>query len=120
MAGRANDPKLAAQLERLERRRERRWQQQLGEVLETPAGRAVLWALIGRAGVFRSAFNTHGGLQSYNLGRQDFGHELIAEILKLGNEPYLAMEREGRDADARDILEAESHQTESSRRSREE
>lgn len=116
MARNASDPKEQAALERLERRREKRWRDSLAAVLATPEGRLVMWQLVGRAGVFRSAFNTHGGVQSYNLGRQDFGHELIAEVLKLGSEPYLAMEREGRDADARDVIEAQSHQTESSKR----
>ena len=116
MSRNAGDKKEQAALERLARRRERRWRESLAEVLNTPAGRIVLWELLGRAGVFRSAFNTHGGIANYNLGRQDFGHELTAEILALGDEPYLAMEREGRAAHKRDELEAESHQQESSNR----
>lgn len=120
MSRNAGDRKEQAQLERLTRRRERRWIADLGATMATPEGRAVVWGLIERAGVFRSAFNPHGSVASYNLGRQDFGHEMIAEILKLGNEPYLAMEREGRDAAARDLAEAESHQQESSNRRDEE
>lgn len=116
MSRNAADPKEQAALERLERRREKRWLANLGTVMSTPEGRAVVWELLGRAGVFRSIFNTHGGIINYNAGRQDFGHELIAELLKLGHEPYLAMEREGRDATARDQIEAQSHQKESSAR----
>jgi hypothetical protein len=116
MSRNAGDRKEQAQLERLERRRLNRWKQNLGAVMNTPEGRAVMWTLLRRAGVYSSVFNTHGGVLNYNVGRQDYGHELIAEILKLGDEPYLAMEREGRAADARDLAEAESHQTESSQR----
>lgn len=116
MARDTANPKEVAALERLERRREKRWQTNLAAVMATPEGRGVMWALLARAGIFRSAFHSHGSVQSYNLGRQDFGHELMSELIKLGKDPYLAMEREGRDAEERDALEAQSHQQESSKR----
>jgi len=109
----AADPSQRKFAERLERRRLEDRQRYLLASLATVEGRAVRWGDIGNAGVYRSAFNTHGGVQSYNLGRQDFGHELIAEILALpgGSDLYLQMEQEGRAREAREDAAVEASHT---------
>lgn len=98
----AGDRRQVRAAGRLERVREERWIDNLREVMATPQGRIVMWELLRRAGIYRSVFNTHGSVQSYNVGRQDFGHELMAELLRLGDEPYLLMESEARMLEARE------------------
>lgn len=97
---------------RRESRREQRRLAAYRAVMTTSAGRAVMWDLIGRAGVFRSVFNPHDGVQSFNIGRQDFGHELMGLLLRIDGEGqlYLRMETEARAQEGRDAHETDAAQ----------
>lgn len=99
----AADPRQVRHAERLEKRRERRWEDSLRAVMASPQGRAFVWALIRRAGVYESPFDTHGGIQSLKIGRADVGREVMGEVLKLTPDEYLVMEAEARKID---VLEA--------------
>lgn len=50
-------------------------------LLETPAGRLVLWDLLDHCSVFRSIFETSARI-SYNSGKQDVGHYVQAKIVE--------------------------------------
>ena len=53
----------------------------LRQLLELPAFRRYMWRLIGeRCGILASPASSNGSLQSWNVGRQDVGRELWAEI----------------------------------------
>jgi hypothetical protein len=73
----------------------------LRAVLQTALGRAAMWDLLERAGVFRSIYDTSARIH-YNAGRQDFGHELMAALLDADEHAYLAMEAEARSRARRD------------------
>ncbi len=110
--GRANaaDPRQVRAMERLEKRREERWADALRSTMATPAGRAFVWALIRRAGVFESPFDPHGSVQSFKIGRGDMGREIMGEVLRLAPEEWLTMEAEARRVDALEQQTAEAAQ----------
>lgn len=73
----------------------------LRAVLQTVDGRALVWDLLERAGVFRSIYDQSARIH-YNAGRQDFGHELLAAALDADEDAYLVMEQEARARQRRD------------------
>jgi hypothetical protein len=89
----AADPKQVRFAERMERRQQERYQNALAAVLATPEGRVVLCALIKRAGVYRSVWAPSAEIH-YRAGRQDYGHELMAELIGTNELAYQQMERE--------------------------
>lgn len=96
----AADPRQRKFAERLEANREKRWLDSMAAVMGHAEGRAFVWSFLRKCRVFESVFDPHGSIQSYKIGRQDVGHELMAEVLRLGPAPYLQMEKEGRAAEA--------------------
>lgn len=96
LQGNAADPKQVAFAERKQRQQEELLRAALVQVMETVEGRIVMWALLERAGVYRSTFDASGSRTFYNAGRQDFGHELLALLVEHAEEGYLLMEAEAR------------------------
>ena len=89
----AADPKQVKFGERLERRRQERYYGALGAVLNTVEGRIVVASLLRRAGVYRSVWHPSAEIH-YNAGRQDYGHELMADIIDVSETAWQTMERE--------------------------
>jgi len=89
----AADPKQIRFAKQVEQRRAERYDQALAAVMDTPAGRIVMATLIRRAGVFKSIWHPSSEIH-YNAGRQDYGHELMADLLELSEPHYQLMERE--------------------------
>lgn len=54
--------------------------EELGKLLKVPEFRRYVWRLIGRCKLLESPHSANGSLQSVNIGRQDVGRELWAEI----------------------------------------
>lgn len=98
----AGDPDQVKRAERHDKDRAKRFGETLKATLQHADGRALLWALIGRAKVNASVFSRDAVVMAYNSGRQDFGHELMAEIIGADASLYLRMEQEARDRDTRD------------------
>lgn len=90
-----SDARQVKYARRLERRREQLFRASLRAVMSTEAGRAVCWDFISRAGVFHSIWDNSARIH-YNAGRQDFGHEMMAEVLETDEALYLLMEQEAR------------------------
>lgn len=107
----AADPRQVRAMAQIEKRREQRWEDSLRAVMATPQGRAFIWALIRRAGVYESPFDTHGGIQSLKIGRGDVGREVMGEVLKFAPDEYLLMEAEARKVDRIEQQQAEAAQT---------
>jgi hypothetical protein len=103
----AADPRQVARAARKEREQGVRWEVMLRATLMTVEGRATLWELLARAGVFRSIFDPSSRIY-YNAGRQDFGHELLAEITRVAPDLYIRMEAEARTHQASLDREAEA------------
>jgi len=104
----AADPRQVWTLERLEERRRTRWVENLRASLATPFGRALMWQIIRRAGVYESPFDPHGSVQSFKIGRGDMGRELLAECLRHCPELYLLMEKEARELEALELAQIEA------------
>jgi len=83
----------------------------LQAVMETEAGRIVMWDLLERAGIYRTVFAPDSGSVYYQAGRQDFGHELLKLLLDAGEESYLLMEKEARTRARRERTENEAVHT---------
>lgn len=92
----AADPEQVKRAARREKSRESRREDITRAVLATQAGRAMFWYLLTNAGVFRSVFDRDAGLMAFNAGRQDFGHELMADLIAADPAAYELMEREAR------------------------
>jgi|SRR6185436_16787909 len=112
----AADPKAVKDAQRLANRRVDRFRVDLKAALEQPATRAVLWALIGRAGVYQSTFHRDPYVMASLAGQQTFGQTLLADIIDVDDKAYLLMEQEARDRDARDRAEEDAAATPSAER----
>jgi hypothetical protein len=89
----AADPRQVRFAERLEKQQAERFARALAGVMSTPEGRIVMANLIRRAGVYKSIWHPSSEIH-YNAGRQDYGHELMADLVRLSEETYQLMERE--------------------------
>jgi hypothetical protein len=100
--------------DRLAREREAQRRMALHEVLKHYEGRRVLWDLLTASGVFRSIATGPQDIH-YLAGRQDFGHELIADIVSVSEDLYQLMEKDARHRAKRareeDDLAARAHAT---------
>jgi hypothetical protein len=92
----AADPEQVNRARRKDRDRVRVFSGNLRAVMQTDYGRAVMWELVERAGVYRSVWSPNSEIH-YKAGRQDYGHELLAEIIEADEGLYMTMEREARE-----------------------
>ena len=112
----AADPQQRNRAVRLERRRDARLRAALKVVMGSPEGRLVMWELLRTCGVYSSVWEASAKIH-YNAGRQDVGHELLADLHDVAPELYLTMEREMRtlakreqdEIDAGHLKPAEEH-----------
>jgi hypothetical protein len=78
---RTNDPATVGRAKAREKRQLEQQAEDLKALLEQPAFRRYLWRLIGeRCKLLESPGSNNGSVQSWNVGRQDVGRELWAEI----------------------------------------
>lgn len=98
----AADPQQVKDAGRRDKRHAAWFVDNLRAVMGAPFGRALMWELLGKARIYASVFHRDPGLMAYNSGRQDFGHQLLAEIIAADAALYLLMEREARERDQRD------------------
>lgn len=100
------DPRQVRYGDRRDREHTARWQAALRTVLATPAGQLVFgeleYGLLARAGVFRSVYNNSATQMAWNSGQQDFGLQLLAELVRAAPAEYLQMEAAMRQLAARD------------------
>lgn len=93
LARNAADPRQVRFFERLDRRREERFSVALATILNTVEGRTVIAGLIRRAGVNKSIWHPSAEIH-YNAGKQDYGHELMADVIRVSEDAWQLMERE--------------------------
>lgn len=105
----AADPEQVKAAGRRERRKGEQFNGALRQVMATIEGRLVMWALLERAGIYRSVWDPSARIH-YNAGRQDFGHELLALLLEADERTYLLMEQEARARARGDDREAAAYQ----------
>jgi len=107
----AADPKQVRAAGRKQERRELEFLNSVRATMATIEGRAVMWGLLERAGVFRSVWDPSARIH-YNAGRQDFGHELLSLLLEADEQLYLLMEQEARQRARSDARETAAYQAE--------
>jgi len=106
----AADPQQVRRAGRRDRDRHARELEWVRAVLAHGDGRAMVWTLLERAGIFRSVWHTSAMIH-YNAGRQDFGHELMALVIEADEEGFELMQREARTRARRERLENEAAHT---------
>lgn len=95
MANAASERQVRAAAKR-EKDNQERFLAGLKHVLTTPQGRACMWGILAEAGVYRSVWADHGSRMAFNVGQQDFGHWMVAQLLEADETLFQIMEREGR------------------------
>lgn len=106
----AGDPQQVKNARRLEARREAFTMDVLKATMTNPAGRAFIWELLSRCGVFSSIYRQSSEIY-YLAGRQDVGHELLDLCMQASKDLYLLMEKEARDRAERENRETDALQT---------
>lgn len=71
----------------------------LRAVLSLPAGRRVLWRLLGQTKAFEDVYDDSATRMAYNAGRQGFGHFIISEIGEAEPGAWIQMQREANKID---------------------
>lgn len=78
---RTNDPKALEELRRKEKERLEQQREDLTRLLKTPEFRRYVWRHMNETcGLMRSAASPNGSTQSINIGMQDVGRAMWAEI----------------------------------------
>jgi hypothetical protein len=57
-------------------------------------GRAIVWRLLGRAGVYRTSFSPNGSQTAFNEGRRDLGLFVLGEVMEACPERFGEMQKE--------------------------
>ncbi len=93
----------AEQIEKAGEKEKSRRQQEIADllwVLSTPAGRRVIWRILGRCGVNKSSF-TGNSTTFFNEGMRDVGLFITAEVVDVRPEAYIEMMIEAKNRDER-------------------
>ncbi|ENC6709926.1 hypothetical protein ABKY54_004536 [Vibrio harveyi] len=70
----------------------RKFQQDLAYILDSDAGRNVIWNFLDKFGLFRETFcgeSTHS--TSYNQGRNSAAREILFDVMSVNQAAYLTM-----------------------------
>lgn len=92
----AADRQQVTRADRAEKRIAERFQDSLRAVMSTTDGRLVVWSYLGKFGVYRGVYADNPQRMAYDAGRQQCGHDLLADVLAAGEDFYQVMEREMR------------------------
>lgn len=112
MSHNAADRAQVREARRKEKQREHERIAARAQILNTIAGRRFVWDLLSTCRVFGSVMDARSGrMTAYNSGRQDVGHELMAQLYAANPDGYASMQREGanRDADPEDVNEQQEN-----------
>lgn len=96
---------------RVEKDKVKRFGDVMRAVLKTAEGRELIWILLRGTGIYDSVFHRDPGVMAFNAGRQNWGQQLLADILDIDSDGYLVMEREARDRAIRDQAAIDAAQT---------
>jgi hypothetical protein len=92
----AADPEQVKRARRAEKRIDERFQDSLRAVMSTTDGRLVVWSYLGKFGVYRGVYADNPQRMAYDAGRQQCGHDLLADVIAADEHLYQVMEREMR------------------------
>lgn len=94
----AADPRQVKFARRKEEDAAKLFDDALREAMLLPVVRVVMWELLSRSGIYQTLEETNA-LIYYKTGRRNFGLELLADIVRVDERLYLAMETEARARD---------------------
>lgn len=66
-------------------------------IMTTPNGRAWMWRLIARCHAFKTPYTGDDAATNFQLGEQNIGLELIADLLRACPDQFIFMMREAND-----------------------
>lgn len=92
--GNASDRQQVKSAGQKEKIKERRRAADLHSVMLMPEGRRFVWWLFGQCGIHESVMRGGTEMIQFYAGKQDFGHELYARVLKFEPDLYLQMQQE--------------------------
>lgn len=104
----ASDPKQVRNARRVQRNREIESKEDLQIVLATRSGRNVLWRILEECGAFKSAYSQNTNDAFVNIGKQDTGHWLMAEINDADQKALFLMMQESSDLARNDAAVAQA------------
>lgn len=82
----------------LELKREREVEE-LKQILDTYGGRALIWRVLSRCGIYRSPV-THPQETFRQMGHQDIGRWLLEEVFTSDKNAYTVIRQEGEERDS--------------------
>lgn len=89
----AADPAQVRDARKRERRSAKRELDDMRAVLATDAGKRVLWRILDHCSPFATALGATDAITNFNVGRQDVGHFLYAQITEASPDAFIAMMR---------------------------
>lgn len=93
----AGNPDHVARREKIARARQRRADDDLAWLMAEAAGRRFVWAVLTRAGLYRSSLAATPELTAFNEGRRDGGLCLLADLIRVCPALYARMQSEAHD-----------------------
>lgn len=106
----AADPRQVKFAQRAAERAEERFRAALVETLKTPAGRVVLWGILGFAPPDSSVYDPSGSTLYFKEGQRNITLRLKSALLEADEDLYLRMEAEMRAIQRADLRGAEAVQ----------
>lgn len=93
-----SNPEHVAAAEKVAVRKDKLRSQVLAGLMQSTQGRAWIFWLLGRCGIYRTSFAGPDALaMAFNEGRRDIGLILVAELMKHAPHAYLQMMKESAD-----------------------
>jgi hypothetical protein len=95
LTGNAADPRLVKYAGRKAKEQQLLFDEALKAAMTQPAVRLVMWEILSRTGIYETINETNAQIY-YLTGRRNFGLELLADLTRVDENLYLAMETEAR------------------------
>jgi hypothetical protein len=95
LTGNAADPRRVKFARRKEKDQARLYDEALKAAMALPAVRLVMWEILAKAGIYETLTETNASIY-FKTGRRNFGLEILADLIRVDENLYLAMEAEAR------------------------
>lgn len=91
----ARSPTVEAELS-IEERRHKRHMEDIKEIVQLPAGRRLIWELLGYCRIMHSSMSSDTHVTAYNEGRRGVGLHVLGELMEANPDAYCKMQKEHR------------------------
>lgn len=76
-----------------------REENELRDILKTYGGRAYIWRILSRCGVFRLSFTGDPNSTFFKEGQRDIGLHLLSEVMEIDSSAFQKMQQEAVERD---------------------